>query len=143
MKKRWRSFILIVLVVACVLIAGFAVLSWSRQNAQRERDLGYQSALQKYRDDLGSATTRDDVERNLQSKNVKFRQLCCVDNENSAYSDLVLIGKEDPPWYCSENNVYIAFQFGASEGPESRPPSSAGVDVLKAITVYQKLDDCL
>lgn len=145
MKKRWRSFLLTFAVIVCVLSAAFAAYSWSRQNAQRKRDLGYQLALQKYRRDLRSAATRSDVERYLQSRNIQFRQLCCVDNEPSGFSDFVLVGKEEVPWYCSENNVYIAFQF---DGTERRAfyqysPPRAGSDRLKAITIYQKLDNCL
>ena len=138
MKKRWRSSLLIFAIVVCVLSAGFAALSWSRQNAQRKRDFGYQSALQQYRNDLHSAAKREDVESYLQSRRIQFGPLCCGDDEPNGSSDFVLLGNEEAPWYCSENKVYIAFQF------DTYPPGSrANSDRLKAITIDHKFDDCL
>lgn len=138
MRKHLRLITLISLIAVCVIVAGSAALSWSRKIAQRKRDVGYQSALQQYRNDLHSAATRGDVESYLQSRRIQFGPLCCVDDEPNGSSDFVLIGTEEAPWYCSENNVYIAFQF------DTYPPGSrANSDHLKGITIHHKLDDCL
>jgi hypothetical protein len=138
MRKHLRLITLISLIFVSVVVAGFAALSWSRKIAERKRDFGYLSALQHYRSDLHSAATRGDVESYLQSRRIQFGPLRCVDDEPNGSSDFVLIGTEDAPSYCSENNVYIAFQF------DTYPSGSrANSDRLKGITIDHKLDDCL
>jgi hypothetical protein len=85
-----------------------------------------------------------DVESLLQANGIKFRHMCCIDEKN-AFADLVLIGKEKPPWWCSEHNAYIAFQFALSEPRPSVPPLilSADSDVLTRITIYYWPENCL
>ena len=54
------------------------------------------------------------------------------------YADLVKIGEESPPWYCSEEYVYIAFEFsflGKWEQNDS--------DVLERIEIFQPDSGCL
>jgi hypothetical protein len=60
---------------------------------------------------------------------------------DNAYDDLVKIGQEDVPWFCSENNVYIAFQFLGSQ--KNSLPRADTSDRLKDVTIYRKLDGCL
>ena len=55
--------------------------------------------------------------------------------------DLVKIGAESTPWFCSENNVYIAFEFNPkSHGEQSDTNDS---DVLKRVSVFHQLEGCL
>jgi hypothetical protein len=41
--------------------------------------------------------------------------MCCVDamelSTRHSWDDLTKIGEENAPWFCGENNVYLAFQF--------------------------------
>ena len=72
--------------------------------------------------------------------------MCCVDTSHDyskiVYDDLTKIGQEDAPWFCSENAVYIAFQF-------TRPTRTAGEadaedsDRLRAVTIHHWLEGCL
>ena len=66
--------------------------------------------------------------------------MCCVE-ERSAYADLVKIGKEKVPWFCSEHSVYAAFQFAAPEPHDI--PHAHDSDVLKKITIFHWLEGCL
>ena len=65
--------------------------------------------------------------------------MCCVDIKKSVdvWDDLVKIAQEDAPWFCSEKNIYIAFQF---TGTASRAEPS---DKLISVTVYPWLEGCL
>jgi hypothetical protein len=92
--------------------------------------------------------TRKQVEEYLSAKHLLFRQLCCVSVKefsrgvyDNSYDDLVKIGQEDVPWVCSENNVYIAFEFLGSQ--KDSLPRAEPSDKLKDVTVYHKLDGCL
>ena len=99
-------------------------------------------ALRSYSQILKPGMKRKEVEDYLSAKNTPFRQMCCVDQKHlnrTVYDDLVKIGKEDAPWFCGENNVYIAFQF---DGPKrSIGPTADASDTLSAITMYRWLED--
>jgi hypothetical protein len=71
--------------------------------------------------------------------------MCCVDRKEfsrGVYDDLVKIGQEDAPWFCSEKNVYVALEF---IGPErhSVGPSAEAYDTLTTITIYRWLEGCM
>jgi hypothetical protein len=78
--------------------------------AQKKREAAYQTTLQSYTDVLKPGITRKYAEDYLRSKGATLQQLCCID-ERSAFADLLKIGKEKHPWYCSEHNIYIAFHL--------------------------------
>lgn len=84
--------------------------------------------------------TRKNVEDYFRSKDIHVTQMCCID-ERTAYADLVRIGKEKHPWYCSEHNVYVAFQFAAVEPHTSFRAHDS--DVLKKVTIFHWLEGCL
>ena len=79
---------------------------------------------------------RKQVENVLRSKGAAFTQVCCVE-ERSALADLVKVGEEDHPWYCSENYVHVAFEFAATESHDSL--KSYDSDVLKRVRIFQQL----
>jgi hypothetical protein len=92
--------------------------------------------------------TRNQVEDYLSANNIPFRQMCCVSKKefspgvyDEAYDDLVGIGQEDHPWFCRDNNVYIAFRFLGSE--QNSLPKAKPSDKLKDVTLYHWLEGCL
>ena len=129
-----------ILIAACTL----AIYRVSQARAQRKREDSYRATLRSYSEVLGPGMSRETVESYLREKNAEFRQMCCVDTKLSKgiYDDLVRVGQERAPWFCSENNVYIAFQFAGSRprhtGWDARP-----TDTLTAITVFHWLEGCL
>jgi len=139
--KRWLSVILVLIAVALV---AFGVRHVLEKRSERRREIAYQSAFRSYSERLRPGMTRKEVEDYLRAGNIRFQQMCCVDHNLSTgvWDDLTKIGQEDAPWFCSENNVYVAFQFS---GPKrngvgwSADPS----DTLRAVSVYHWLEGCL
>jgi hypothetical protein len=72
--------------------------------------------------------------------------MCCVDSTETARrdsrDDLVKIGTEDAPWFCSEKNVYVAFQFTDHQQRRGMPKAD-DLDTLKAVSIYRWLEGCL
>lgn len=125
-----------------VFLALFATVPKApAQNAKQKREASYQKTLQSFSESLKPGMTRKNVEDHLREKGVKYEKMCCID-EKTAYVDIVRIGKEKHPWYCSAHTVYIAFQF-ADEPHEGERTSDRDTDKLKSITIYHSLDDCL
>jgi hypothetical protein len=110
------------------------------QSAHKKREAAYQAKLQSYSDVLKPGMTRKNVEDYLRRQGVAFGQQCCIE-EDSAFADLVYIGKEKHPWYCEKHNVFIAFQFAAVEPHKAFAANDS--DTLKKITVFHRLDGCL
>src|SRR5262245_26425597 len=112
------------------------------------REVEYRKVLLSYSEVLKAGMTRKQVEDYLSAQHIPFRQMCCATVKEfsggvveHAYDDLVKIGEEDVPWFCSENNVYIAFQFLS---PKPLPlPEASSSDTLKDLSVYHWLEGCL
>jgi hypothetical protein len=137
--KRWGVSVLAFLVVALLI---FGVYHTLEKRAQQGRESGYKAALRSYSSVLKSGMKRKEVEDYLHARNIPFRQMCCVDGKKlskGVYDDLTKIGAENAPWYCSENIVYIAFQFSGPARKWTAEPS----DVLESISVYRSLEGCL
>src|ERR1022692_3864681 len=101
-----------------------------------------QTVLAQYGFELRPGMTRDQVERYFQMNGKRFKQMCCVANfegkyvsfDRAGYDDLVKIAEESVPFVCSENNVYIAFEFNPkSQGELS---NTNGSDILKRVSVF-------
>ena len=144
--RRWHFYMAAALVAA--LLVGLGVHHVVEERAQRRREIEYQKALRSYSAAIKTGMTRKQVEDYLAAKGVSFRQMCCVSAKefsrgvyDNAYDDLVKIGQEDVPFVCSENNVYIAFQFLGSE--KDSPSRADASDKLKGLTIYHWLEGCL
>jgi hypothetical protein len=114
-----------------------------------EREVRYQTVLEKYTLELKPGMNRAQVERYLQTNGTRFREMCCVANFRGGYvslfgagwDDLVKIAEEKPPFICSENNVYIAFEFNPKlQGELSETNRS---DILKKVSIFHQLEGCL
>jgi hypothetical protein len=128
------------LALVLVVLAGAAIRYVWTKRAQKNREIGYQSPLHSYSQVLKPGMTRKDVEDYLRAKDTPFQHICCID-ERSAYADITKIGKEGAPWYCSEQNIYVAFQFAAAERRDS--VSTAPSDTLRKVTLFRRLEGCL
>ena len=107
----------------------------------RRREAAYQARLASFSESLKSGMTRKDVEGYLRRHGYEFRQMCCMNHGKNAWDDLTQIGKEPHPWYCSEHNVYIGFEF-VSDGSHQFPEGHDS-DTLKGIQIYHWLEGCL
>ena len=134
--RRWR---LPIIYLVLVVLAAVAIRHIWKKHEEKKREIFYQSVLHSYSEDLKPGMTREQVENFLRAKKDQFQQVCC---DRGSYSDLIKIGQEDAPWYCSENNIYIAFQFN-SVAEESAHPWKDPFDPLESIELLPKLEDCL
>jgi hypothetical protein len=136
--KRWvlLSIIAVIIVVASVM----AVRNHVRSVAQKKREAAYQSALQKYSQDLRPGLRRTEVEGYLRARNVSFSWIYTAfgGRRESQYADIVKIGEEAAPWYCSEAYVYVAFEF--SGGEKFKQDDS---DLLERIEIFRPYTGCL
>jgi hypothetical protein len=141
--KRWLR-LLLGLLCAVLLIIG--ILHIVKGQMQKRREVVYQTSLQSYQQVLKPGMSRKDVEDYLRERKQKFTQSCCVDPkeiQKRSWDDLVKIGSEGAPWYCSENAVYVAFQFADSSLPRKDMWSADDLDTLKSIAIFHRLENCL
>jgi hypothetical protein len=134
--KRLLLAVLAVPMIAVLWPACGHVKSQDRQ----QREATYESVLNSYSRDLRLGLSRKEVEEYLRRKAITFTQMCCVE-ERSAFADLVKIGEEPHPWYCSENFINIAFEFRATE--PHHPFIADDTDVLKTIRIFRQFGGCL
>jgi hypothetical protein len=130
----------VALIITIILSA--LVLSHTRAAAKSEREVGYQAGLLAYSNDLKPGLTRREVEDYLRARNASFKNECCLGHENY-YADLVHIGEERAPWYCSEEHVYVAFEFSAVEKHDLASFFAKDSDVLKRVEIFQPDTGCL
>ena len=135
--KRWR---LLVLAFVIALSSAVALRSHIKSEAREKRGVGYQSVLQAYAQSLKPGLPRKQVEKFLRAKGATYTQMCCIE-ERSAFADLVKVGEEDHPWFCSENYVHVAFEFAATE--PHHPWELNDTDVLKRIRIFHQFGGCL
>jgi hypothetical protein len=141
--KRVLASILVVV----ALSAGVLAVRYERRKVvEKKREASYQSTLSTYTQALQPGITRKKVEDYLRKRNLSWGQICCVDSTETSSRHsmdyLVLIGREDPPWFCSENNVYVAFEFD-DRGVHGPHWDNNDADELKTIKVWRHLDGCL
>jgi hypothetical protein len=135
---------ILVLVVVGLLV--FGIRDGLKTQARKKREAAYQTALDSYTQVLRPGMTRKVVEDYFHGKNVEFQRMCCVDasehSRRNSFDDLTKIGSEEAPWFCSEHNVYIAFQF-IDQGQHKGFYSANDVDTLRVISVYHWAEGCL
>ena len=137
--KRWIA----ILALIVITLSAYAVYQIRQKRAQQRRESTYQSLLGSYSEVLKPGMSRKDVEGYLNAKNVRFTQMCCVAQHTGAFDDLTKIGQEDAPWYCSEQNIYVAVQFNAAERYKNPRTETDPSDTLRAITIFRWLEGCL
>lgn len=100
------------ILVVIVSLAAIGMLVWRYR--LKKREASYQLALNSYAETLRPGTTRKGVEDYLRARKIEFGQMCCIDHKNSpkhSWDDLVKIGEEGAPWFCTRHSVYIGFEF--------------------------------
>jgi hypothetical protein len=124
---KWLAISILVLVVLIGAVAARRYRLKEREGEKREAE--YDLARRKYAAALQPGITRKEVEDYLRRNNVVIFY--------RSSDDLVKIGKEDPPWFCNDMNVYVAFQFDSSKWTQNAS------DILTAVSVTRWADKCL
>jgi hypothetical protein len=145
-KPILMRLLIVVAFLIATIIVGASLRYRSEKQAEQKRAGGYQTTLLSYSGEFKSGSTRKSVEDYLRAKNTKFQQMCCVDStefaRRASWDDLVKIGTEGAPWFCSEKNVYVAFQF-TDHAQRHGMPKADDLDTLKAVSIYRWLEGCL
>lgn len=130
---KWLAISILVL----VLLTGILITRryQGEERARETREAEYELARRRYFAALRLGISRKEVEH-------YFREISVGTTSRSSDELLVKIGQEEPPWFCSDGDVYIAFQFD-HHGKNSAqwPPNDS--DTLIAITVLHWSARCL
>ena len=129
----------VVLALAASIWGVISAKQKAKQKAKREAH--YQVLFDKYSNALKPGLTRTEVEAYFKSRNIHFTQMCCVEKSRDAWADLVRVGAESAPWFCSEYNVNIAFEFRSTE--PHRLWEGRDNDVLESVRIFRQLGGCL
>jgi hypothetical protein len=137
-----------IFVVLALLIVGTGTRFAIKKRAVQKREAAYQFAVSEYQRALRPGMTRKEAEDYLGAKNVTFTQMCCVEPNDLAkrhtWDDLVKIGEEEHPWFCTEHYVYVAFQFADHVQIENGySMTDDDSDILKAVSIFHQLGGCL
>jgi len=124
-----------------VLASTCAVRQVLHKRAEQKRESAYQLLLRSYSEDLKPGMARQDVENYLNGKGARFSQMCCVAQNRDALDDITKIGQELAPWYCSVQNIYVAFQFTPAGRDNALRAEKS--DRLISITIIRRLEGCL
>jgi hypothetical protein len=142
MRRRRPLFSAPGLVIAFALIL-YSSWKLSEKRAQRKREVLYTATVRSYSGVFRAGMKRKEVEDYFRTNNIPFSQMCCVEqNTKWVLDDLTNIGKEKTPWFCSENNIYVAFQFVGSER-HTPGPTAEDSDTLTKVTLFPWLEGCL
>jgi hypothetical protein len=134
-KRRWFAVLLAVVLVGAGVIATRIALN---RRAEQKRRREYEAITRAYAGALTQGMRRSEVEEYLRERHQKFGQMCCVGRRRDAWADLVKIGQEKVPWFCSEHNIYVAFVFDSVE-PRSFPKAT-DTDTLVNVVLYPRLE---
>jgi len=137
--RRWLVPV-VLLVILALTVVPFSC--GTREEEKLQGEGGYQAALASYVRLLRPGMTRKEVEDYLEEKKVGFDRMGGVDGLGTD-ADVIKVGEERPPWFCSENYVYIALHFAARPGPRYGRSDKNEADTLKEITIYKRLSGCL
>ena len=136
--KRWVAIGLASVVIATASILVYRLLA---KRAQQNRETTYHAVLRAYSTVLTPGMKRAAVEKYLSSKGDTFSQIWNVERNYGTADDIVKIGQEDGPWYCSRENIYIAFLFISAEDPRLQQVTDS--DTLRGVTIWPHSEDCL
>ena len=136
------KLIIVLLIVVAASLAAYAIKSALEKRAEQRRQATYQAVLRDYSTALEPGTRRSEVETVLTSRGRSFQQMCCLLNENrNALEDILMIGSGPKLWYCSENDMYLVFEFDSMPDPQS--PKAHPDDRLRRIALSSWLGGCL
>jgi hypothetical protein len=136
---RWlRAIVVLIISIVCIVV----IRNIEKAKRREEHYAEYQAALTKFTQALKPGTTRKQVEDYLRAQNLMFHRTCCS-NDRHVFATEVRVGQEDRPWYCSEWNVYVRFEFNTTE-PDRYPirePSDG--DTLSDLHLRSRGEGCL
>jgi hypothetical protein len=139
--RNSRRILVVVAAALVVLLLAIALQTYRRRRGEHLRMMQYQALVRQYSNWLQPGTPRRDVMLFLRLHKLATSQMCCVSTNHRGWSELVKIGTETAPWYCSERNIYIGFEFDPAAPQET--PTNDDEDRLTDVTLFPWLEGCL
>ena len=133
------KWLLVAALVVLVASSAYLIRARNQSKAEKTREAYYESKLAWYNAQFKIGLTRGQIEAELMAKRIPFKRICCLHPHDRVLTDLVKIGKEKGPWYCSGTLINVAFEFHADEDPLK----SDETDVLDKVSIFQQADGCL
>ena len=132
--KRQLIWIAATIALIAAVLGAFALLTanGAADRAAERRKPAYQNSLRMFQQSLPAATTQAEVEDRLNSAKIHFETICPYEGRYTC-ADLVVIGEERPPWYCSSWPFQIAVEFKAME---------LGKNLLTKVELVHNLEGC-
>ena len=140
MKRLLVIIASLVLAAICVFSIRYGLARHTRRKLEAARRVGYEQILASYSNEVRLGTNRKQVEEDFRAKGTIFRQICRI-QASTTVSDLIKIGEEDVPWFCSEHNIYVAFQFSPTDSHAALESDDS--DELTKIILHPMLEGCL
>jgi hypothetical protein len=127
--KRLFGLFLFLAIVAAI---GYWKVTESRDRETfKKREAMYAAKLQDYVREFKKGMDRAAAQQLLRARGVAFTSISVGYSRVDYEADLITIGKEIPPWYCSEAYVFVALVFS---------PNGGGLD---RVELYRPLTGCL
>jgi hypothetical protein len=140
-RNRATRILIIDAVLLTVVVFAIVLHTQRRRRAAALRMIQYQAQVHQYSEILPLGTTRAEINRYLHARGMKAFQMCCVSTHHRGWSELLKIGQESAPWYCSEENIYVGLEFDSTQSQESA--NEADGDPLADVTLFPWLEGCL
>lgn len=136
--KRKLTWIAVALLILLSAITARSVYRSRKAAANR---VVIEGALHRFSQEVRLGTTRGEVKNLLRAQGAAFIESCCT-KPNGPFAILVQVGKQDPPWYCSEWPDYVAFEFATTNA--RRPPTEIlESDTLRLVHLTSGGEGCL
>ena len=138
MPRWFWGIVALFIAIGCIV----ALRNIEKAKRREEHHAEYEAALTKFSQALKPGATRKQVEDYLRGQNLRFYRVCCS-NDQHAFATEVRVGQEEHPWFCSEWNVYVYFEFTTTE-PDRYPirPGSDG-DTMSDMHLVSRGEGCL
>jgi hypothetical protein len=109
--------------------------------AAKAREASYEQALHPYVARFKRGTTRGEIEGYLREQGVKFSHSCCMGVSHDAWDTLIKVGEEEPIRFCSEQYVFIGFEFVSKRA--RKVWDAQDTDTLTVVRLYKEHSGCL
>jgi len=128
-------------VVGVAALSAYLIHARIESKAEKTLEAYYESKLREYAEQFKTGLTRRQVEAQLIARGIPFHRICCLHPHDYVLTDVVKIGEEKGPWYCSGIWINVAFEFHADEAHD--PLKGSETDVLDKVGIFRQADGCL
>ena len=137
-RPAMKPRILIPLAVAAAIAITFATLHLHRTHSRNAHQAQYRAVLEAWSNEIAVGMNRTDAENVLHQKDIPFLRASVQGSRG--LDDLITIGHETPPFFCSNDDVYVRVSFNTSAGSL---PTAHPTDRVQQIDLFEMPRACL